>query len=437
MFTDALILTVAVITNLILVLLSFRRNPGSATNRLFAAVGITLCFWSIVNFFSFQSDNKLVATWLVRLVMVLSTPLGIFFFLFVHTFPRASLAMSKKAFWAWMVVMVLTMTIAASPLLFPEITIVSGQPPKPTPGIGLILYVPVVILTTIYGIILMIRKFIRAKGLERIQTGYLMAGAGIMFPLIIGFNFVVVNVFNTTAFVPYGALFTLPFVALTAYAIVRYRLMDIRAAIARSLSFSFLVGSFFLIYSAIFIFAVPPLAARLGVREGIVAAAGALLAVLLARYVQEVLKRLTDRFLFQNQADYRRALVDASKELSGTINIDDVTKTVLAVMKNVVRAKKTVIFLQESGSNSFSPRANFGAGRLNVSIPKNHLLVRHLSHTMGPLVKDELSREREGERLAQHAAEIAQVEQAFNWLDIAVVLPLYVNKQLTGLIALG
>src|SRR3989338_7543689 len=274
MLTEVLILSAAVIANLILVMISFRRNPLSASNRLFAAVGITLCFWSIVNFFSFQTNNQLLATWLVRFVMVLSTPLGIFFFLFVHTFPRTTLAMSKKTFWTWIFVMIVTMGIAASPLLFPEVTLLPDKPPKPTPGIGLIIYVPVVILTTLYGIVLMVKKFLSAKGLERIQTGYLMVGAGIMFPLIIGLNFVAVNAFNSTTFIPYGPIFILPFTALTTYAILRYRLMDIRAAIARSLSFSILLGAFFAFYGAIFIFAVPPLAEWLGIPAGFIAAVG-------------------------------------------------------------------------------------------------------------------------------------------------------------------
>lgn len=301
----------------------------------------------------------------------------------------------------------------------------------------MILFVPVAIGTIPLGLYYLIKKGIKAKGIEKTQTQFIFIGVMIMYALIFPLIFFAVNIFKTTIFVPYSALFTLPFTALTAYAIIRYRLMDIRAAIARSLSFSFLVGAFFAIYAALVIFAVPPLADLSGINDRVLAAAGALLAVLLARYVQEALRRATDRFLFQNQVDYRKALVQTSKELSGTINIDDVTKTVLAVMKNVVRAKKTVIFLQESGGNSFSPHASFGAGKLNVSIPRNHLLVKHLEHTMGPLVKDELSREREGERSPRHAAEIAQIEQAFDWLDIAVVLPLYVNKQLTGLIALG
>jgi len=40
--------------------------------------------------------------------------------------------------------------------------------------------------------------------------------------------------------------------------------------------------------------------------------------------------------------------VDASKELSTTIRIEDVTRTVLDIMEQTIRTKKTIIFLQEN-----------------------------------------------------------------------------------------
>src|SRR3990167_5292328 len=339
---DLSVLVTAVTINLLLSLLTYSRNPQSATHRLFALLCITFIFWSIVNFFAVNAHANPEATWLVRFVMFFSVPLGILFFLLTYTFPRTTMSISRRQLVVVVALTLVTMVDTLSPWLFPEVTPMQNQAPQPRPGVGLVLYIPVVIFGTIYGVFILIRKFTKTRGLQRIQYGYLLLGVTIMFTFIIGLNFISTTFFNTSAFNRFGSLFTLPFTVLTAYAIVRYRLMDIRAAIARSLSFSFLVGSFFAIYSAIFIFAVPPLADWLDVREGVVAAVGALLAVLLARYVQEALRRLTGRFLFQGQVDYRKALVQASKDRKSTINIDDVTKTVLAVMKNVVRKKSSI-----------------------------------------------------------------------------------------------
>jgi signal transduction histidine kinase len=52
-------------------------------------------------------------------------------------------------------------------------------------------------------------------------------------------------------------------------------------------------------------------------------------------------------------------------------------------------------------------------------------------------VKDELALAKEQERRPKHIAELTEVENALVWLDASVVLPLFVNKELTGIIGLG
>jgi signal transduction histidine kinase len=213
--------------------------------------------------------------------------------------------------------------------------------------------------------------------------------------------------------------------------------MDIRAAIARSLSFSALLGAFFAIYGAMLIFAVPYLADLTGIGDGIIAAIAALLSVVLARYVQDGMRRLTDKFLFQGRADYRAALVKTSRALSGTIQIEDVADTTLHTMRDIVRTKKTIIFLRQPKGTGFHPQDSYGVKNFHVTIPKDHAIIKHLQHSRAPIVKDELAIEREQEKSAHHAAEIEKIEHAFTWLDVSVILPLFVNKELTGLIALG
>lgn len=436
-FTEIGILFIAVLVNFVLSGFVYLRNPRSATHQLFTLLGVTMSLWSVTNYFATNAETQFAAIWLTRGVMFFATPMSVIFFLLMHTFPHSTYSLSKKTLVTWIFLTIITMAVAMSPFLFSQVELVPGSAPKPTPGLGMILFIPIGIGTIPLGIYYLIRKSIKARGVEKIQTQFLLLGAVIMFILIISLNFISVIVFDTSAFTKFGPLFTLPFTLLAAYAIVRHRLMDIRAAAARSLSFSILIGAFALIYGAILILAVPPLAKLLNINPVIISTAGALLAVLLASYVERVLRKLTDRFLFQQQANYKKALVVVGKELSGTININDVTTTLLKAMKDTVRSKKTIILLKESKGTSFTPQATQGVRDINVSISQNHALVKHIKHSPGPLVKDELTMEKEQETSPQHITEIEEVESTFNWLDVAVVLPLYVNKKLTGLIALG
>lgn len=84
-------------------------------------------------------------------------------------------------------------------------------------------------------------------------------------------------------------------------------------------------GTLLGIYGPLHILAVPLVADATGLRSALLAVAAALVTIPLARYIQGLLKRLTDRFLFQNRADYRQALVTIGDALTGTIKIGDVT----------------------------------------------------------------------------------------------------------------
>jgi len=232
-------------------------------------------------------------------------------------------------------------------------------------------------------------------------------------------------------------LFTLPFVALIAYTIAKHRLMDIRLAIFRALSLSFLVGAILLIYGLLFVTAVPYLSRIIGIDAGIVAAGVALVSVPFARYIQRILSRVTDRFLFQKRINYRTELIKSSQALSGTIQIDDVVKTILTTTEQIIRSRKTAIFLIKPERHTFYPIASRGMKELRITLPDDHLLVKHLQHTKKPVVKDELALEREQDPSPQHTEKITKIEESLNWLDASVVLPLFVNKKLTGLIVLG
>ncbi|MCH8748645.1 hypothetical protein IH781_02745, partial [Patescibacteria group bacterium] len=331
--------------NLLMALIVIRRNKRSATNVLFALLSIALATWATVNFISFDTANYQIALWMIRLVFASAFVQSVLFALLLYTVPRRTIPIKKGT-----LILIGVLTAAAvgstlSPWQVTYITCIDQLPPQPTFGLGMILFVPVTLGSLITGIVLLIRNNLKARGLERIQQRYILIGLLTTFSLFIYFLLYLSVVQQNTQFVPYGPLFILPFVILTSYSIVRFRLMDVRAAIARSVSLSILIGVFVGLYSAILIWAVPLLAELFKVQASIIAAIGALLAVLLARYAQEFLRKYTDRFLFQRKISYSQALVTSGRSLSQTILIEEVTSTVLSIMRDTVRTKKGIIFL--------------------------------------------------------------------------------------------
>jgi len=430
------LLAFVVAINLVLGVAVYRRNPTSVTNQLFGTLSFVIAGWSIANYFSTHSFTEEQTLFWIRIVMSFATANSVLFFLLMHTFPRATFSLTRKTLLTVALLTGLTMATAISPFLFVEIE-GSGINAVPQPGFGMVLFIPVAILTIPLGLLFLVRNNLRSHGIERTQLRYLLLGVSLMFALIITLIFGNVVIFGNASFVSYSGVFTLPFVGLTAYAIIRHRLLDIRAAIFRTLSLSILVGAVLLIYGLLLVTAVPIITDLTGLRGEIIAAIAALISIPLARYVQQFLTKITDRFLFQKRADYKQALVQVGESLSGTIKINDVTDTVIKTMREIVRSKKTIIFLKEPTSQELIPRASDGVKNFHVTIPHDHVLLQHLSHTTGPLVKDELARRKEQERSPQRIEELEEVTNALIWLDASAVLPLVVNKELTGIIVLG
>lgn len=430
------LLLFAVTPNLVLGLSVYRRNPKSVTHVLFALLSVVIAFWSFANYFSVNAETEAATLFWIRIVMAFATLISVFFFLLMHTFPRATFALSRRILLALALVTVVTVSIALSPYLFTSVQGV-GSGAKLTPGPGMVIFVPIAILTIPLGLYYLIRNNLRATGQERVQLRYMLWGVAIMFLLILFLVFVNVVLFNNAIFVTYAPLFTLPFVGLTAYAIIRHRLMDIRFAILRTLSFTFLIGAFLLIYGVILVGAVPVVTDWTGIRGDIIAAVAALLSLPLAKYVQEFLERATDRVFFQHRVDYGKAIVHLGEELSGTIDITEVTDLLLAAMREILRSRKTIIMVQEKPRGMFSPRAAEGLESFHITIPNDHPVLNYLRRHGGLILKDDVRLRKEKEKSAIHLKELMVVEEAMNWLDVSVIVPLFVNRMLTGLVLLG
>ena len=431
------ILAFAVATNFLILGFVYLRNPKSATHRLFALLTLIMSLWSTVNFFAVNPPTQFAATWLVRGVMFFAVPQSVVFFLLMHTYPRSSMAMSRKSLLGWTGITLLTMAAALSPLVFPEVTFVPGEAPQPTPGFGMILFGPVAIGTIPLGIYFLVRKHRRAQGIQKTQARYLLLGVSVMFTFIILFNFVSVIFFKTSAFNQFGPLFTLPFTVLAAYTMLRYRLLDIRAAILRSLSLTFLIGGVFSVYGLLFVFAVPVASRVLNIPIQILAAAAALASIPVAKFFQKGLTKLTDKFLFQNRVNYEKALEDIGRNLAATIDIKAVGDTVLRAMREVMRSRKTAILLRAPSTGIYKMSAQDGMKGFQAVIQPDNVLIQHLRHDQGVLVKDELALAKEQATSESHAREIEVITEALNWLDVQVVVPLFVNKEITGLVLLG
>ncbi len=417
---------------------AYRRNPRSATHILLALLTAAIFVWGASNEISILASTVPSTLFWIRFNMAASIVMAILFMVFMHVFPKSSLSISKRPLIFLVAVTLISIGIAFSPWMFTHIEEGVGATAKPVPGPGIIAFMATAVASNIVAAIILLKKNWQLQGLAKIQARYLLLGTALMFGMLIGLILLPVIIANNTYFVPFQSTFMLPFVALTTYAVARYRLMDIRLAIARSLSFSILVGAVLLIYGVFLIFAVPYVSQRVAFNADVMAAGAALLSIPLARYVQQVLTRMTDRFLFQQRTDLRAALVKVGHRLSRTIEINTVANIILESLVENLRASKVTIYLKESESQEYLARASTNKDFSNhVVVAPDHILVRHLSHSNSIINRDEVMTLIEREQRPAHRQELAEMGSILEWVDAAVVIPLYLEQGLSGFVVVG
>ena len=226
---DLLSVGLAVAASMILGFIVFFRDPRSITSAVFLVFVFVSSALGIVNYLSYQLTDSTVRLWLIRFVMFFSVFQSFLFFLFIIVFPKKSFIFPIQ----WKMPIVLVVGIVAvltlSPYVFSGIRM--GSPtgvsePIPAPGIFVFAATTISLITA--GITLLLRRMKRAQAQEKNQLRYLFAGTALMFTFLIGFNFIFPAFLGDTRFVPFNAAFTLPFIMFTFYAILKYRLLNIR-----------------------------------------------------------------------------------------------------------------------------------------------------------------------------------------------------------------
>jgi signal transduction histidine kinase len=119
------------------------------------------------------------------------------------------------------------MGFTLTPYVFKEVQI-QGDTIKSIPGAGIPLFAGFTSFFSVAAIYVLIRKIRNSKGEARQQLVFMMRGILVMLGLIIGTIMIPVAIFQNQTFIPFSPLYALIFLGMTAYAIVKFHLFNIK-----------------------------------------------------------------------------------------------------------------------------------------------------------------------------------------------------------------
>jgi signal transduction histidine kinase len=223
-----------------------------------------------------------------------------------------------------------------------------------------------------------------------------------------------------------SAYFSLPWVALAAYAVSRHRLFDIRFVIFRMITGVLLSGLF--IGTQIVLFAL--LEPALGAIAAIFVSLSSIALLFFGTRFNLTVEEWIQHRVVRNKHDYQKVLRDSINAISTILDLDELLAFIIARMRKSLEVESVCLFLR-TAEGRYLLRQGFDVHeRVAQSWSLTGDLVHWLTRTRQVLIREELE--------AQHREKgSAFIIGYLRDIDAAAVIPLFFKDQLLGVLTLG
>ena len=227
---DLLSVGLTIVSILILGFTVYFNNRHSLTNQSFLFFACATIVYGVFNYLNYRVQYSYYVLWFLRITLFAAVWHAFSFFQLFFIFPK------EKAVFPWwykfliIPIVIFTSFFSLTPFVFRGIGYLAdvGQVTNPVRGVGMPVFGVVSASLVIGAVLLLVKKTVRATGLDRRRFVLVSLGSIITFSLILVFNVVLPLIFNEVRFVPLAPVFIFPFIIFTTYSIIRHKLLDIK-----------------------------------------------------------------------------------------------------------------------------------------------------------------------------------------------------------------
>ncbi len=180
--------------------------------------------------------------------------------------------------------------------------------------------------------------------IDRNRTSYLLAGWTILAPMAY------TNLLPVLKGFPLDHIGSFINVAIIAYAITRYDLLDVRLVARRGLGWIMMIVFYGGIYTGLVYAGLNFLSEVSSVIVVVSASVFVLLLFAMTRPLRKMLEEVVDRLFYRNTYDYRQALAQFGLKMGGNLNLDELAKELLPMLANAINISKSYLLLRDRES---------------------------------------------------------------------------------------
>jgi two-component system NtrC family sensor kinase len=425
------LVTAAALANLVLGLIVLSRNPSGPVHRHFAFFTLSVAVWTLSSTFVLvHYHSPLVA----RLPFAAASAIPLAFLLFTSVFPTSTPPPPRPAFTIAIAIGLLSVFLSFTPLILDSAIVVDGA----VQAVYGPLYPAFCIYFTFclgFSLHLLTRKMRSLTGLQKLQVRYLFLGVLLSAIGATITNLAVPLLFATSRLSRYGPLFGLPMSAMIAHAIVRYRLMNIRIVIRKSVVYLCAITA----AASILVILLTLLASLAGYPKHTIPLIQALLIALLVAILfhplKGIIERSFNRYLYRETYNYQRTLRDLSRRLSSMLELEPLLEHLTAFIEDTFKAESVTLYLQNSPGKGFAPRHSSQTQRWRSSAPSTPL--PETSPVVGCLMQQHKSLVREEAIRSSPDKHLHLAAEELRLLEADIALPLKDRQTMIGVVTVG
>lgn len=237
--------------------------------------------------------------------------------------------------------------------------------------------------------------------------------------------------FGITFLPPHFNILVTAYVALLAYAVVRYRLMDIEVIIKKTLVFAGLTSFVFGVFALITFLVKEILSTYIQIPSIAANIASIGIIVMLYDPLRNFLVNITDKFLSQKKFNYAKVLRETSKDIALVTSLNELTRRIIAVLIRKAKTKNTAIFIRSVKDGHLELKGCYGYGRKNrpdIVFQSDSTLVTFLDEHQQPFTRQQIEEEKVKASDDKRRDRLSIILQLMNILKAQVVVPSFLGS---------
>ncbi|MFC1662823.1 ATP-binding protein [Patescibacteria group bacterium] len=429
-----ILLITVVLVNLFVAGLVYRRSRFNKTNIYFAIMLLAMVGWSVVTFIEEESRNIEMVNLLVGLDFALAALLGFSFVQFAKNFPRQETGKTITAFYRLAPILVIFLLLF-TPLIIKNVTFYSDGI-RVESGNLYPLYAAILLLYIVYGIFILFKKRKIASGISKVQISYMLWGLSITSFVALLTNLILPQIAELGKEISRIGIYSfLIFSSFTAYAIVRHRLLDIRAIISRSIIYFLLVLFVSAAFSVIILMSTTLFTEVFGANTIIMSVIGALLIVIGLDPLKRWLSKATDAIFFKAKIDYQILSQQLSEIINKEYELHPLLRSVSMSLSEGLKLKHADILMLEKNGEYCSQM--LAPNKKDLCLSEHSALIRYLKIKQHPSILESLEKRIEDTNNEAEKQELERSRHDFEMIDASLASPVFSEGRLSAVLTLG